>query len=59
MLIPCTRYVFLKIIYLFIWLLRVLAVAHGIFVAARGLLSSCGVQAPECVGLVTLWHVGS
>ena len=35
---------FLKI-YLFIWLRRV-------FIAALGLLSSCGARAPECEGSV-------
>ena len=49
---------FFKIYYLFIyfiiyfWLHRVLVAARGLFVAARGLLSSCGVQAPGCAGSV-------
>ena len=36
---------FLLNIYLFIWL-------HWVFVAALGLLSSCGVWALECMGSV-------
>ena len=44
---------FLKIfIYLFIWLCQVL-------VAARGLLSSCGAQAPELTGFVAPQRGGS
>ena len=46
---------FLK--YLFIWLCWVLVVAHGIFVVACGLLSSCGLRAQEHVGSV--WSEGS
>ena len=47
--------------YLFIWLRRVLVVARGIFMAARGLLSSCSTRAQQLwrVGLVALQHVGS
>ena len=59
----------------FIWLRQVLVVARGrcvmqdlllrhggawgLFVATRGLLPSCGAQAPESVGLVAPQHVGS
>ena len=41
-------------VYLFIWLCQVLVVAHGIFVAVPGLLSSCGVQDSECAGSVVV-----
>ena len=46
--------IFLKIfIYLFyFWLHRVLVAACGLFIAARGLLFSCGTWVPECVGSV-------
>ena len=41
-----TWVIFKKIfIYLLIWLCRVLVAAHGLFVVARGLLSSCDVWA--------------
>ena len=43
-------------IYLFIWLHQVLVAAHRIFVAVRGLLSSCGARAPEHVGSVVALH---
>ena len=43
--------VFFFNIYLFIWLHRVLAAAHRIFVSAHG-LPSCGSWAPECKGSV-------
>ena len=39
------------IYYLKFWL-------HGVFVVAHR-LSCCGVGAPERVGLVAPWHVGS
>ena len=67
-------FLFLIFIYLFIWLHRVLDVACGLFFAVCGLLSccgtwgsvvvahrlsSCGVRALECMGLVAPWHVGS
>ena len=45
---------FLKNIYLFIWLHCVLVAAHGIFVAACRLLASCGTQAPERTGSVVV-----
>ena len=41
-------------IYLFIWLHQVLVVARGIFVAAHGLLSSCGTWAPEYTSSVAV-----
>ena len=34
-------------------------VGSSVAVVARGLLSSCGAQAPEHSGLCSLWHVGS
>ena len=40
----------------FFWLHQVLAAAHGPFVAVCGLLSSCGAQAPDCVGSVVAAH---
>ena len=43
---------FFFLINLFIWLCQVLVVAHGIFIAACGLLSSCSLQALERVGSV-------
>ena len=48
------KYFIYLFIYLFIyfWLRWVLVVAHGLFVAAHGLLSSCGPWAPEHVGSV-------
>ena len=42
--------------YLFIWLRRALIAAHGIFVVAHGLLSSCGTWALEHAGSVVAAH---
>ena len=53
--IRVTHFLFLfknLFIYLFTWLHQVLVAACGLFVAACGLLSSCGTQAPEHVGSV-------
>ena len=38
---------FFKYLFIYLWLCRVLVVAHGIFVAACGLLS-CGRRALSC-----------
>ena len=43
---------FFFLIFIYFWLCWVLVAARGISVLACGLLSSCGVQAPECVGSV-------
>ena len=51
--------IFLKTFFLclinFFWLRRVLVAAHGMFVEACGLLSSCGVQ----LFSLSLWCAGS
>ena len=41
-----------EVYYQFFWLCRILVAAHGLFVAAGRLLSSCGAQAPEHAGSV-------
>ena len=47
-------YLFIYLIHLFFLLHRVLVAARGIFVVVCGLLSSCGAQAPGCVGFVVV-----
>ena len=42
--------------FLFIWLRRALAAAHGIFIVVHGFLSSCGARVPVCTGLVLATH---
>ena len=42
--------------YLFVWLCQVLVEACGLFVAARRLLSICGLQALERAGSVVAAH---
>ena len=49
----------LFLMFLFIWLCWVLTAACGLFTAARGLLSSCGVQALERVGSVVACGLSS
>ena len=57
----------MSFIYLFIYLflavlgvscstLDLFVVAHALFVAMHGLLSSCGAWAPECMGSVVVAH---
>ena len=50
---------FFVLVFIYFWLHWVLVVARGVFIAAHGLLSSCGVWTPEHMGLAALWHVGS
>ena len=41
-------------LFVFIWQHQVLVAALGIFLVVRGLLSSCGMRAPKCVGSVVV-----
>ena len=38
------------------WLHQVLVASYGLFILVYGLLSSCGMQAPECVGSLVVAH---
>ena len=58
----CSYLPFFLFIYfiIYFWLHRVSVAAHKLFVAARGLLSSCGFWAPEHVGsVVATWGLSS